>query len=425
MNLTRFEQTLQEMNRIGALDKGVTRLAYTREEQQAREYFVFLCKRAGLQVRIDPCGNVIARREGRNPQLPAVACGSHLDTVIQGGRFDGTLGVLAALEVVERLNEKGIETEHPIEIISFACEESARFGVSTIGSKAMAGLLKKEQIADLKDKHGISIETAMSECSFDFERVEQAKRKKEELCVFFELHIEQGPILEQEQVHIGIVSGIAAPTRLHVHVQGKASHSGTTPMDLRQDALLGAAEIALQLELAAKAEQDQGTVATIGVCEVKPGAMNVIPDLVELKIDIRGSSVSSKAEVLRKLMHAFETVRYERGLEIEWHLLSDEQPVLLKQEIASSIEHSCKKLGISYRHMSSGAGHDAMNMARVWPTGLIFVPSADGLSHHPDEFTAMADIAAGIAVLEEEVMKWAGASESAASLQEITAKGWI
>ncbi|MBO8162162.1 MAG: Zn-dependent hydrolase [Brevibacillus sp.] len=409
MNVSRMEQTLQEINRIGRSTRGMIRLAYSPEEQAARDYLVTLCKQAGLQVRIDACGNVIARREGRNPELPAVACGSHLDTVIQGGRFDGTMGVVAALEVVRSLNDKGIETEHPIEIICFACEESSRFGVSTIGSKAMAGLLKKEQIAHLRDKDGVSIQEAFAACSLDFSQIEQAARRKEELRVFFELHIEQGPVLEQERKQIGIVNGIAAPTRLQVVVQGKASHSGTTPMHLRKDALAGAAEIVLELELAAKEEAHHGTVATIGVCEVKPGAMNVIPDSVELKVDIRGCSPASKAVVLKKLMYAFEAVKEERGLEIDWHLLSEEHPVHLDPAVAASIADSCEKLGFSYLHMSSGAGHDAMNMAKLCPTGLIFVPSTDGLSHHPDEYTAMEDIAAGVALLEEEIMKWSGA----------------
>jgi hydantoinase/carbamoylase family amidase len=408
MNLIRLANTLNEINEFGSSDKGLMRLAYTKDERMAVEYFANLCIKEGLQVRIDPCGNLIARREGRYPNLPAVACGSHLDTVIQGGRYDGAIGVVAALEVVRSLNDKGIETDHPLEIICFACEESSRFGVSTIGSKAMLGELRKESIAELKDKNGISMKDAFIDCSLDFENIENCSRQKGELKAFLELHIEQGPVLEAGNKQIGIVYSIAAPTRLLVHIQGKGSHTGSTPMHLRKDALLGAAEIALDLELAAQMESNNGTVATVSVCEVKPGAMNVIPDSAELKIDIRGTSAESKKTVLQKLFDSFERIKQKRGLGMNWSLLSDEQPTPLDADVIQSLASTCDRIGFSYIQMPSGAGHDAMNMARLCPTGLIFVPSRDGLSHHPDEYTPMEAIGIGAALLAEEMMKWAG-----------------
>jgi hydantoinase/carbamoylase family amidase len=394
MNLIRLANTLNEINEFGSSDKGLMRLAYTKDERMAVEYFANLCIQEGLQVRIDPCGNLIARREGRNPDLPAVACGSHLDTVIQGGRYDGAIGVVAALEVVRSLNDKDIETEHPIEIICFACEESSRFGVSTIGSKAMLGDLKKESIAELKDKNGKSMRDAFIECSLDFENMENCSRQKGELKAFLELHIEQGPVLDEGNKQIGIVYSIAAPTRLLVHIQGKGSHTGST-------------EIALDLELAAQMESIYGTVATVSVCEVKPGVMNVIPDSVELKIDIRSTMADSKNTVLQKLFDCFERIKQKRGLGMTWRLLSDEQPTQLDAEVIQSLSSTCDRIGVSYIQMPSGAGHDAMNMAKLCPTGLIFVPSRDGLSHHPDEYTPMEAIGIGAALLEEEMMKWA------------------
>jgi hydantoinase/carbamoylase family amidase len=408
MNLIRLENTLNEINEFGSSDKGLTRLAYTKDERMAVEYFANLCIKEGLQVRIDPCGNLIARREGRNPDLPAVACGSHLDTVIQGGRYDGVIGVAAALELVRSLNDKCIETEHPIEIICFACEESSRFGVSTIGSKAMVGDLKKESLAELKDKNGIFMKDAFIDCSLDFNNMEDCTRQKGELKAFLELHIEQGPVLEEGNKQIGIVFSIAAPTRLHVHIQGKGSHTGATPMHLRKDALLGAAEISLDLELAAQMESIHGTVATVSVCEVKPSVMNVIPDSVELKIDIRGTLAESKKAVLQKLFDSFERIKQKRGLGMNWSLLSDEQPTQLDTDVIQSLASACDRKGVSYIQMASGAGHDAMNMAKLCPTGLIFVPSRDGLSHHPDEYTPMEAIGIGAALLEAEMMKWAG-----------------
>jgi hydantoinase/carbamoylase family amidase len=407
MNLKRLEQTIRVLNQFGSSDKGINRLAYTPAERQAVRALAEMCTEAGMTVRIDSAGNLIARREGSDPNLPAVACGSHLDSVIDGGQYDGVIGVAAALEAVRTLNDEGIATRHPIEIICFACEESSRFGVSTIGSKAMTGALNIESVKGLRDRDGILFCDALSECFLNFQRIGEAVRSKEELKVFLELHIEQGPVLEKAGKPIGIVYGIAAPTRLQARVQGKASHSGTTPMDQRHDAFLGAAEIGLALEEAALAERAHGTVATVGVCTVKPGAMNVIPDAAELKIDIRGTDTASKITVLKKLFVAFSQIEKKRGLTIEWSLLSDEQPVQLDSTVIRSLQDSCRKLGIAFVNMSSGAGHDAMNMARLCPTGLIFVPSRDGLSHHRDEYTATEQIGVGALLLETEIKKWA------------------
>ncbi|MNW25451.1 putative hydrolase [compost metagenome] len=409
VKLERLTQTLQDINRFGCTDKGMNRLAYSTVEREAIEYVSGLCRSEGMSVRTDSFGNVIARREGLNPEAPIVAFGSHLDTVINGGRYDGALGVAAALEVIRSLNDRMICTQHPVELIIFACEESSRFGVSTIGSKAMTGLLNLEHVASLHDAQGLSFIEVLQECSLDMS-VELARRQARELKVFLELHIEQGPVLETEGIEIGIVSGIAAPSRFTIAVQGHAAHSGTTPMGSRQDAFLSAAEIALELERAAKAEEQYGTVATVGVCEVKPGAMNVIPDHAEMKLDIRGTSVPSRDRVISRLMSSVERMERERHCTITVHKLSDEKPVLLDQEMMASLRESCEEGSLSYKVMSSGAGHDAMNMARLCPTGLIFVPSRNGLSHHPDEFTSPEHIAAGAVLLEREVLKWAGAS---------------
>ncbi|WP_308858209.1 Zn-dependent hydrolase [Paenibacillus sp. R14(2021)] len=410
MDVERLEKTLIEINEFGNTDKGVTRLAYSLIERQAVERFSSLCEQAGMTVRMDPCGNLIARREGIHPDWPAVAIGSHLDTVIQGGKYDGALGVVAALEVIRSLNDHGVETEYPIEIIAFACEESSRFGVSTVGSKAMAGVLNKELISGLKDKEGLSVAEAFSKCGLHFEVVEQSTRSKKELKAFFELHIEQGPVLENEGKQIGIATGIAAPSRYEINVQGHASHSGTTPMNSRKDAFLGAAEIALELEKAANMENAYGTVATVGMCEVKPGAMNVVPDAAELKLDIRGTSIESKNRVINRLFDAIHETKKTRGLQISINELSNEIPVILSDELIESLGKICEQERFSYKRMPSGAGHDAMNMALLCPTGLIFVPSKNGISHHRDEYTPLDQIVAGVTLLEKAILKWAGAS---------------
>src|SRR5699024_4913132 len=218
------------------------RLAYTEIERQAVKYFIELFEAEGMTVKIDEVGNVIARREGTEPNLPAVVTGSHIDTVYNGGKYDGVIGVVAGLEVIRSLNEQQIETENPIEVIIFACEESARFGVSTIGSMALIGEFNKEYLK-LEDKDGISLQSAMEKNQIDVQKIDEAARKPEEIKTFYERHIEQGPGLENENKRRGIATGIAAPTRFHLEIFGEASHSGTTPMELRRDALLGAAEI--------------------------------------------------------------------------------------------------------------------------------------------------------------------------------------
>lgn len=403
----RYQELLDKMNQYNAGEKGITRVAYSNEEQACTHAFMRLCKDEKLEVRLDNCGNLIARREGKIAGLPPVVMGSHLDTVYQGGKYDGTVGVTAALEVIKRLNEKGIQTDHPIEIISFACEESARFGVSTVGSKAMAGFIEKEKYRHLKDRHGITMEKAFSLCALDYNSVDQASRKGEEFKAFFELHIEQGPLLINENKTIGIVSGIAAPARIILKIIGKASHSGTTPMNMRKDALLGASEIALELEKAAIQEHTYGTVATVGDLEVYSGAMNVVPGEIEMKIDIRSSSVESRQRVLEHLYATISLVKNRRHLEIEDNVISMESPVTLSEELMGDLKGICEDKKIPHRIMQSGAGHDAMNMVEFGPVGLIFIPSVGGISHNPNEHTDLEDILRGIDVLEAIMLHYA------------------
>lgn len=405
----RYQILFNTINQYNSGDKGITRIAYSNDEQTCTHNFIHLCNSENLKIRLDAAGNVIARREGKVPGLAPVMMGSHLDTVYQGGKYDGAVGVTAALEVITRLNEKGIETDHPIEIISFACEESARFGVSTVGSKAMAGLIEKEKYRDLTDREGITMERAFSLCALDFDSIDEASRVGEDIKAFIELHVEQGPILIKDDSKIGIVTGIAAPARYTVKIAGTPSHSGTTPMNMRSDAFLGASELALQLEEAAKAEIEHGTVATVGVVDIEAGAMNVVPGAVEMKVDIRSTSLDSRRRVVEALHEAVKGIEEKRDLQIVLDELSAEEPVLLSKEMNETLEEICQKKGLSYKFMPSGAGHDAMNMTRLCPTTMIFIPSVDGLSHHPNEYTDMDDIMIGIDVLEEAVIRYASA----------------
>ena len=418
VDINRFKRTFEHVNQYGKTNKGMMRLAYSLEEKAATAYFISCCRRQGLKVTEDAAGNVIARREGEDPQLAPVGLGSHLDTVIDGGRYDGVVGTLAALEVARDLDAQHIRTRRPIEIFSFACEESSRFGFSQIGSKIMTGRISKDDLVKLTDKEGRNIREIFKARGLDFDRIEEARRA-EPLAVFLEMHIEQGPILEAKSAAIGIVTGIAAPTRYAISIKGHAAHSGSTPMNQRRDALIGAAKIAIELENAAREEVKYGTVATVGDIEIEPGAMNVVPGETYLKVDIRSISKSSKARVVRKLKDVIRQLEENRHLSIQADLLSDEVPVRMNEKVIRCFADICERRGIPALKMPSGAGHDTMNMASLCPAGMIFVPSVGGISHHPDEYTDMNQLKTGIEVLEQAVVKWANVDTTALSADRI------
>ncbi|HBV88345.1 Zn-dependent hydrolase [Desulfosporosinus sp.] len=388
---------LQAVNEIGKTTAGWNRLAYTEAERSAVQYFLEACEKIGLVTRVDSVGNAYARWEGVNPDLPVVLCGSHLDTVRNGGPLDGTYGVFAALEAVRTLKEQGITPYFPLEIVVFACEESSRFGVSTVGSKAVAGQLEADKVRRLMDRDGIVFDEAMVSWGYSFDRISEAAR--DDLLLFIEIHIEQGSTLESNGEQLGIVTGIAAPTRFQVTISGIASHSGATMMSYRRDALPAAAEFILAVERSGLAEEGYGTVATVGVCEVYPGAMNVIPGEVRLQVDVRGIESDSKQRVVNELRMSLDYICQKRRLEWSWNSLGDEAPVFMNIGLNQSVAEVCSERRISYRFMPSGAGHDAMNMARLCPSALIFVPSRGGISHNPAEDTDEEDLLLGVEVL--------------------------
>ncbi len=409
MTIESIIETLNSINHFGKLNNGVTRLAFSDEDKDCKEYFISECEKEGLRVRVDTFGNVIARRQGRYSNLPVVAFGSHLDTVVEAGDYDGVLGVVAGLEVIRRMNSNNYVTDHPLELIIFACEESSRFNMATLGSKAMIGSID-ENIKSLEDKDGVTIEEVFNQCHLNIYNIKHSKRDPSEIKVFLELHIEQGPVLANNKKTIGIVKGIASATRLVVEVQGQASHSGTTPMLDRKDALIAASEIVLILEKIINDEVKDGTVGTIGVMNVSPGVMNVIPGKVEMKVDIRGTSTDSKKYLEKRFQDEIDKIALKRDVSIITTLISREEPVFLNKMIIQQLKVSCEKLNLSYKLLDSGAGHDAMNMGRIFPTGLIFLPSKDGISHNPDEYTSIEDIESGISLLEANIMYWANSN---------------
>lgn len=401
VKMERFKQMFRQINEYGYTDDGMNRLAYSKEEAQALQYIKRLCEAEGLLYRQDEIGNVIIRREGTDPSLPAVAVGSHIDTVYNGGMYDGTVGVLAGLEVLFALNEEKVRTTHPLEVIIFACEESARFGLATVGSKAMVGTLDLEEVMRLHDENDQTFTEVIAQKGFSLEYISMAERNEDELKAFLELHIEQGPVLEGIGKDIGLVTGIAAPTRYHVTIHGRQSHSGSTPMRSRQDALLAASEFALYLEQLALEEEDAKTVATVGACKVKSGAMNIVPGEVKLHVDIRSIYMESKERLIENLHVFVKKLEKKRDVQVSFRKITNETPVLLNERLLELAKSGCEKRNFTYEEMPSGAGHDAMNMALKYPTGVIFIPSKDGLSHHPDEYTSFKQIEKGIHLLKD------------------------
>lgn len=406
INLQRVQHLIEKLASISSSSDELTRLAFTPEDEKAHDVIIELCRQYNLSIRRDAIGNLFIRKAGKEDHLPAVAFGSHIDTVVNAGKFDGPLGVIGGLEILLQLCEQNIQTRYPLELIIFTCEESSRFNFATLGSKVMCGLANQEKLSQLRDKQDNTLAEAMTKLGMDFNLIHQAKRDGKDFKCFFELHIEQGPRLENENKTIGVVTGIAAPIRGIVRINGQADHSGATAMHYRHDALLGGAELSLAIEQAA-IKAKHSTVATVGNLSAKPGVMNVVPGYCELLVDIRGTNTEARDSILAVLQSEIEKVAEKRGLSIEFQLISKDNPVVLPQEMTEQIENAAKSLGYSYEIMPSGAGHDAMHMAILCPTGMIFVPSHLGISHNPLEFTEWKDIEAGIKVLQKVVLEQA------------------
>ena len=391
--------TMDKINQIGKGDKGITRLAFTPEEKAAKDLIISIMQEIGLSVRTDAIGNVIGRLEGNNKDYPVVATGSHLDTVPQGGSFDGVVGVVGALAAISRLKNKKLT--HPIECIVFSAEESSRFGHAMIGSKVMTGRANIRSWKKAKDSKGIGLEAALKAQGLHFDRLSEALRKQGEIKAFLELHIDLSKFLEDQKKTIGIIQSIAAPTRLRIVVEGEAAHSGATPMDKRRDALISAAKIVLLVRELAVEQSDRGTVGTVGSLKVIPGAINVIPGKVELLVDIRGVDHDSIVECIHDLKDSIWDIAEEEQTDVSIDVLSSDQPVGMNPEMIQLLESVCKKANISYFCMNSAAGHDTMNMAKITKTGMIFIPCKSGVTHNPLECASLEDIMKGIDVLTE------------------------
>ena len=400
----RLVKDFEAMAQLTAPGEGINRLAFTDADWKGRQYIIDRMTDAGLSVEIDDFGNVIGYKIGKKPDLPVVMVGSHTDSVPNGGNYDGVVGVLSAIEVICGMTDDGYEHDHTIAVVSFMCEESGRFGNATLGSKAMRGELTLQDLHRLVDKQGISLYEALKGRNLNPDGIETMAYKRP-VKSFTEIHIEQGKVLEHEQKTIGIVTGIAAPERFYVTIRGNADHSGATPMNLRHDALCGASKIILGIEEIASMQEEPPVVGTVGVVEVTPGAMNVIPGAVKLGVDIRSISEVARNSVVTLVKEFIDITAEKRGLSYTIETIAQDHPVEMHPAMIREIEEAVKSVGVEYMTMSSGAGHDAMHWAEAVPTGMIFIPCRDGISHNPAEFTEMDDIVTGAEVLDKVLKK--------------------
>ncbi|WP_246864143.1 Zn-dependent hydrolase [Virgibacillus sp. SK37] len=382
-------------------NEGMTRYSYSPEDVKTRKYIKEKMAEYGLTVREDGLGNIFGKLEGKKEFAPSVLIGSHFDSVPHGGNYDGPAGVIAGLEVAALFQEHNIKPTYPLEVIAMIEEEGSRFGGGLMGSRGINGLIGEEDFHTIRDKDGISVIEAMQEAGLD--PTLPKHRDPKTMKAFLELHIEQGPILEEENISIGVVDTIVGLTQFEVTIEGKAGHAGTTPMDRRSDALITAATIVSQLPKLAKAEGN-GTVITTGQFAVYPNGSNVIPDKVIFSIDLRSGEEASIQRVMEKvkaLIESYQKDGIKTSIEQQLYI----QPKELSKEVRSSLKESTEKLGISSIPMLSGAGHDAMVFSDYTEAGMIFIPSKDGLSHCPEEWSDLEHLALGVDVLFETAKK--------------------
>lgn len=403
--MERFEPNIESIRRdilkfsefVSPHEQGYTRISFSKEDKEARAYVTHLmADEAGLKVRIDAAGNIIGRREGKMSG-PAILTGSHVDTVRGGGRFDGISGVVAAVESMRRFGELNIENLHPLEVVVFLAEEPSPFGLSTIGSRAMAGKLSDEQLSTLIDDTERSLAEAIAQMGGSPGQIDMARRSRDDTLAYLELHIEQGPHLHTQAVQIGVVTGIVGIWRANIEVVGRNDHAGTTPMGLRKDALAAAAEVVLALEKICAGSDD--VVGTIGRVEVFPNALNVIPGRVTLGMEVRSLHEHTIDSVRSSFETELERIIQKRGISITFELWKSSKQVLFPSAVVSQITSICRRLGLTHAEVPSQAGHDANHLAEIAPTGMIFVPSRDGRSHCPEEWTEFEEIALGTEVL--------------------------
>jgi N-carbamoyl-L-amino-acid hydrolase len=402
VNQARLRGTLEKLSEFGrpagaGFEGGVTRLGFSEEDLAAREYVIGLMREAGLEVRVDPAGNIFGRRAGSEPGLPVILFGSHIDSVPRGGNFDGQVGSMGALEVVRAIQERGVRTRHPLEVVIWTNEEGHHFGRALLGSSAAAGLLPPE-VLERRDERGMTLADWLRRYGQDPARFAEAKLRPGSVAAYLELHIEQGAVLDEAKVPIGVVQGIVGIHWWTCHATGFANHAGTTPMDRRQDALAAASRAALAVREEVRAEPGR-QVGTVGYVKVEPGARNIIPGRVEFPVELRDLDRQKVMRIWQRIEKRFAEIAREENVKLECAPLQADEPALADPGMQAAIREAARAAGLPTMDLPSGAGHDAQQMAHLAPIGMIFVPSRGGISHSPLEFSEWHHIAGGAEVL--------------------------
>jgi ureidoglycolate amidohydrolase len=398
------DRLLAEIEALAAISDAeapaVTRIVFTPTDLKARAWLTARCEEAGLTVGQDAVGNIFARWVGADSEAAAVGTGSHIDAIPNAGKYDGVVGVLGGLEAIRALQRSGFRPRHSIELLIFTSEEPTRFGIGCLGSRLLSGSLSAETAKRLKDGDGESIDQVRGRAGLRGE-LEDVKLPGGYYKAFVELHIEQGPLLERQQIPLGVVTNIAAPASLKISIDGAGGHAGGVLMPDRRDALCAAAELILAVENSARTSGAIDTVATVGICEVFPGAVNSIPSRVRLSVDIRDTDLERRDAVMKATESAGHAISAKRGVTIHTDLLNADAPANCEPAVVETLSQSCRKHEQKFLPMVSRAYHDSLFMARIAPTGMLFIPCRNGYSHRPDEYASPEDIARGTLVLAE------------------------
>ncbi len=397
INASRLNDHLAALGQIGITEAGMQRVAFSAPDVAGRDYVVGLMAAAGMAVRVDAAGNIIGRVEGGEASAPAIVLGSHTDTVPAGGQYDGALGVIAAIEVVQAVADAGQTLRHPVEVMVFTNEEGTSFHRWLLGSRAVAGLWESEDFAAVADD-GATLTARLPDVGGNISRIAEARRRPDELACYLELHIEQGPLLHRGGFPIGVVTGITGRSMYHVDIVGEANHAGTTPMAMRRDAMSSAARLALAVRRIA-GEMEVVRVGTVGSMEVHPNAGNVIPGRVQMGVEFRDERMESLAAAEVELRRTAEEIAHAENVAIAVTAQRNTPSVPIAGNMQQLIADAAQLAGLEHINLPSGAGHDAQAIAAITPAAMVFVPSVGGISHAPAEYTTPADCANGAQVL--------------------------
>jgi len=395
----RLASEIEELAQISEAEPPVvTRVVFSAADLRARAWIIAKCREARLAVRTDAVGNTFARWQG--VAAAAVGTGSHLDAIPNAGKYDGVVGVLGGLEAIRALERAGFRPRHPIELLIFTSEEPTRFGVGCLGSRLLSGAISPLSAAQLSDSNGDSLETVRCAAGFPGD-LASVPLPANHYKAFVELHIEQGPVLEEQKIPLGIVQRIAAPASARIFMEGAGGHAGAVLMPDRRDALCAASELILAIESAARSTGAPDTVATVGMCEVFPGAVNSIPSRVRLSLDVRDTDLDRRDSVMRQIARASEAIQAKRQVVVRTDLLNSDAPAECAPVVIEALEDACRACHLPFLPLVSRAYHDSLFMSRLAPTAMIFIPCYKGYSHRPDEYASPDDIARGALVLAE------------------------